>query len=90
MAHFAKIVDGIVQKVIVVANSDCGGGDFPASEPVGQAFLASIGFDGEWKQTSYSSSFRGIYAGINYIFDAMKDEFVRPIILTSLGDTLPS
>jgi hypothetical protein len=90
MAHFAKVVDGIVETVIVVANSDCGGGDFPASEPVGQAFLASIGFDGEWKQTSYSSSFRGTYAGVNYIFDAVKDEFVQPPVFLPLEDTLPS
>lgn len=76
MAHFAKVVDGIVEKVIVVANSDCGGGDFPASEPVGQAFIASLGFDGEWKQTSYNGNFREIYAGIGYGYDSATDKFV--------------
>jgi hypothetical protein len=43
MAHFAKVENDIVTEVLVVANSDCGGGEFPASEPVGQAFLASLG-----------------------------------------------
>ena len=81
MAHFAKVnSNNTVEQVIVVANSDCGGGDFPASEPVGQAFLASLGLDGEWKQTSYSGSFRGIYAGIGFAYDAELDEFVVPVI----------
>lgn len=68
MAHFALIQDGIVREVIVVSNDDCGGGDFPASEPIGQAFIASIGLSGEWRQTSYSGSFRSKYAGIGDTF----------------------
>lgn len=80
MAHFAKIENSIVREVIVVGNDDCGGGDFPASEPVGQAFLASLGLTGEWKQTSYSGSFRGRYAGIGYTFDTELNEFVAPVI----------
>lgn len=76
MAHFAKINDDdIVEQVIVVANSDCGGGDFPESEPVGQAFIASIGITGEWLQTSYSGSFRQNYAGVSYRFDASVGEY---------------
>ena len=78
MAHFAKIENGIVQQVIVVANSDFGNMDFPASEPVGQVFIASLGLDGEWLQTSYNSNFRGCYAGIGYTWDALLDEFVPP------------
>lgn len=78
MAHFAKITDGTVGQVIVVANTDCGGGDFPESEPVGQAFIASLGLDGEWLQTSYHGNFRGRYAGIGYIYDAELDEFLVP------------
>jgi hypothetical protein len=78
MAHFAKIKNSVVQQVIVVANSDCGGGEFPASEPVGQAFIASLGLTGEWKQTSYNNNFRGIYAGIGYTYDAVNDVFVAP------------
>ena len=64
MAHFAKIENGFVQQVIVVSNDDCGGGDFPESEPIGQAFIASLGLTGEWLQTSYHANFRGKYAGI--------------------------
>ena len=78
MAHFAQIINGIVQQVIVLADSDCNGGTFPASEEAGQAFIASIGIDGEWLQTSYNHNFRGVYAGIGYIYDAELDEFVPP------------
>jgi hypothetical protein len=80
MAHFAKIENGAVHSVIVVSNDDCGGGDFPASEAVGQAFIASIGLSGEWKQTSYNGNFRGKYAGIGDTYDADLDEFVTPEI----------
>lgn len=78
MAHFARIDDGIVREVIVIDNADCGGGEFPESEPIGQAFIASIGLAGEWRQTSYGSNFRSTYAGIGYTFDEDADEFVAP------------
>jgi hypothetical protein len=78
MAHFARIEDGIVREVIVVGNDDCGGGDFPESEPIGQAFIASIGLTGEWRQTSYNSNFRSTYAGIGFRFDAEADAFIAP------------
>jgi hypothetical protein len=70
MAHFA-LVDNtdIVREVIVIANDDCGNLDFPESEPVGQAFIASLGLTGEWLQTSYHANFRGKYAGIGDTWD---------------------
>ena len=81
MAHFAQVQDGIVRNVIVINNSDCGGGDFPDSEPIGQAFIALIGIDGEWLQTSYNGNFRGTYAGQGMTYDPVLDEFVSPIQL---------
>ncbi len=70
MAHFAQIDnDNVVQQVIVVSNDDCGGGDFPESEPVGQSFIASLGITGQWLQTSYHANFRGKYAGIGDTWD---------------------
>jgi hypothetical protein len=77
MAHFAKIFNDIVESVIVISNNDCGS-EFPASEPVGQAFIASLGLDGEWKQTSYNHNFRKQYAGIGYTYDADADVFILP------------
>ena len=79
MAHFAELQDSIVQRVIVVSNDDCGGGDFPESEPIGQQFIASLGLAGEWNPTSYSAGFRSKYAGIGDRYDAELDEFITPV-----------
>lgn len=76
MAHFARVDNGIVREIIVINNTDCGDGDFPESEPIGQAFIAGIGLVGEWLQTSYSGNFRGTYAGIGSTFNADLDIFV--------------
>jgi len=84
MAHFAKVENGVVQLIIVVSNDDCGGGEFPESEPIGQEFIASLGLSGEWLQTSYNANFRGYYAGVNYTFNANLGEygeFVPPAII---------
>jgi len=75
MAHFAQIENDIVNQVIVVANSDCDDLPFPESEPVGQAFIASLGIDGEWLQTSYNNNFRGTYAGIGFSFNPLLGEY---------------
>jgi hypothetical protein len=80
MAHFAQVLNNIVEDVIVIANSDCNDLDFPESEPVGQAFIASLGLEGEWLQTSYNANFRGAYAGIGFTYDADLDVFIAPVI----------
>ena len=76
MAHFAQIKDGTVTQVIVVSNDVVG--EFPASEPIGQAFIASLGLDGDWKQTSYNANFRGKYAGIGDTWNGV--DFVAPVV----------
>jgi hypothetical protein len=88
MAHFAKIDNGIVRQVIVVSNDDCAGGNFPASEAAGQAFIAGLGLAGEWRQTSYNGNFRGKYAGIGDIYDAVNDTFVAPAIEEQPNETV--
>ena len=80
MAHFARIENGIVREVNVINNAVLGDTDFPESEPIGQAFIASLGLAGEWKQTSYNANFRGKYAGIGDRYDAELDEFVTPAV----------
>jgi hypothetical protein len=85
MAHFAQMTNELVSDVIVVSNDDCDNLPFPESEPVGQAFIASLGIEGEWLQTSYNGNFRGLYAGIDYTFDAALGEygeFVAPVYPT--------
>ena len=78
MAHFAKVSNGVVEQVIVVANSDCAGGSLPKSESAGQAFIASLGLSGEWIQTSYNNNFRGTYAGVGYSWNGT--DFVAPVV----------
>lgn len=76
MAHFAQLNENnIVIDVNVVNNSDCGGGVFPESEPIGQAYLASLGLTGVWKQTSYNAKFRNVYAQLGYRYDPVLDIF---------------
>ena len=70
MAHFAKLnSNNIVEAVLVVSNSDSGGGNLD-TESVGISFCqnhwnATYGESGTtWKQTSYNNNFRGNYGGI--------------------------
>ena len=84
MAHFAHVDDnGIVTQVIVIKNEACDGGDFPASEPTGQAFINGpypdgLAHEGNWLQTSYSGSFRGTFAGQGFSYDPVAAVFVPP------------
>lgn len=78
MAHFAKIENNIVTQVIVVDNNDCGNVDFPESETIGQEFIASIGLEGEWKQTSYNSNFRKQFASVGNEYNQELDAFIYP------------
>ena len=77
MAHFAKVDNGIVQTVIVVSNDDA------PDEATGQAFIASIGLEGDWVQTSYNNNpvegaSRGKYAGIGDLWNGT--EFTSPVV----------
>jgi hypothetical protein len=81
MAHFALVNDSVVDQVIVIANENCDDLPFPESEPVGQAFIASLGLSGEWLQTSYNANFRGVYAGVGYTYDEDSDCFVAPEVV---------
>lgn len=79
MAHFAEIdLDGLVVQVQTVNNDDIDGGTFPESEPIGQAYQASLGISGTWLQCSYSGSFRGAYPGPGWTYDAELDQFIAP------------
>jgi hypothetical protein len=79
MAYFAGIDDtGLVLEVQVLADEDCGGGIFPESEPIGQAYQASLGLTGEWLQCSPTGAYRGAYPGMGWIYDAALDEFIFP------------
>ena len=89
MAHFAQIDENnIVRQVIVVDNS------VAPDEPSGQSHLASCGFTGVWKQTSYNTQngvhygldgipdkkpqYRGNYAAPGMVYDETHDAFIYP------------
>jgi hypothetical protein len=82
MASFAELDENnIVLRVIGVSNEVCGEPtlDFPDTCAAGRAFIANtLKLGGVWKQTSYNSNFRGTYAGIGYIYDAVTDTFTPP------------
>jgi hypothetical protein len=81
MANFALLIDNQVEQVIVISNTDVNDLPFPESEPVGQAFIASLGIEGQWLQTSYNGNFRANYAGIGYSYDSnlgQYGEFIPP------------
>lgn len=80
MAHFAQLDENnIVMTVIVVNNDVVNNLPFPESEPIGVEFCQSLyGPQTIWKQTSYNNNFRGLFAGIGFTYDLVKDEFVAP------------
>lgn len=69
MSHFAKVENGIVTQVLVVANEH---------EHDGQKYLNSIGLEGTWVQCSYNGNIRKMFPGIGYEYWAEKDAFRQP------------
>ena len=70
MAHFAKLdANGIVEQVIVVADTDTADSSGAETEAIGVAFCQKlIGAGTNWKQTSYNNNMRGNYAGIGMTY----------------------
>jgi hypothetical protein len=83
MGNFAKIENGIVTEVIGISNNVLGEPTltFPDTDGAGRAFIANtLKLEGEWRQTSYSASFRGTYAGVGYTYDPDLEQFIAPIV----------
>ena len=68
MAHFAEILNGVVQRVTVVHNNH---------EAEGAQFCHDL-LGGEWVQCSYNNRIRKQFAGIGYTYDADADVFIAP------------
>lgn len=79
MAHFAKLDENnIVTQVIVVADKDTADPHTGQEDEImGIAFCKRL-LGGNWKQTSYNSTFRKNYAGVGYSYDATLDAFIPP------------
>lgn len=83
MGYFAQLDQNIVTQVIAISNETLGEPEnsYPATEPVGQAFISDdLKLGGTWLQTSYNGNFRGTFAGIGYTYDPVADVFVAPIV----------
>jgi hypothetical protein len=80
MAHFARVIDGVVVKVHVLANPVITDDDGVEHEEWGQQFLADLhGYEpDELVQASYNGNFRGLYPGVGFTYDAELDVFVAP------------
>ena len=68
MAHFAEILDGIVQRVIVVHDNE---------EANGTQFCHDL-LGGVWVQTSFNHRIRKQFAGVGYAYNPVADVFVAP------------
>jgi hypothetical protein len=68
MAHFAQILNGVVQQVIVVHDND---------EANGAQFCHDL-LGGEWLQCSYNNRIRKQFPSKGFTYDEVRDEFVAP------------
>ena len=82
MAHYALVINGVVEKVHVLANQVITDDEGVEQETLGQKFLADLwGYDpAELVQCSYNGTMRGMYPGRGYTYDAEADVFVAPVI----------
>ena len=82
MAHFARVVDGVVVSVHVLANAIITDPEGVEHEDLGQAFLAELhGYESsELIQCSYNNNFRGAYPGVGWSYDPELDEFLAPVV----------
>jgi hypothetical protein len=80
MAHYARVANGVVKTVHVVANAVITDEDGIEQEELGAQFLANLhGYSvGELIQCSYNGTFRGSYPGIGWIYDSIQDVFFEP------------
>ena len=80
MAHFARVVDGLVVSVEVLANDVIEDDKGVERETLGQKFLSNLYGHKllEFVQCSYNESFRKNYPGIGFTYDADRDAFIPP------------
>ena len=71
MSHWAEIDNtNTVIRVLVGDNND------PAGDEGYQWLIDNLG--GTWIKTSYNGNIRKNYAGIGYVYDAVRDAFIAP------------
>lgn len=80
MATFVELdSNNVILNVIKVADSDCGGGNFPESEPIGIQYLNNLFGPGRiWKQASINRNFRKTRPSVGGVYDSNLDVFLPP------------
>ena len=77
MAHFAELNDFNVVRRVLVVHNDITTIDGVENEQLGIDFLNNLYPDsGRWVQTSYNGNFRGLFAGLEFIYEEDKDRFI--------------
>ena len=77
MAHFARVENGVVSEVIVIANAVLLDETGQEQESIGAAFCKDL-FGGDWVQTSYNANFRGKFANPGFTWDGNEFKPVPP------------
>lgn len=82
MAHYARVIDGLVVRVHVLNNSVITDSEGVEHEELGQVFLADLhGYQPEELiQCSYNGNFRGVYPGVGFTYDPVADVFAPPVV----------
>ena len=81
MAHFARVIDGTVVIIHVLANPVITDDNGVEHEEWGQTFLADLhGYQPEeLVQCSYNATFRGVYPAPGFTYDVNADVFEPPV-----------
>ncbi len=78
MAHFAKLDKNNKVIAVHVINNNIITTNTVELEQAGIDFLTDLHKHTLWKQTSYNGSFRKNYAGVDYVYDTIRDAFIPP------------
>jgi hypothetical protein len=78
MAHFAKLNESNIVIAVHAVNNDVITVDGVESEQAGIDFLTDLHGHSSWKQTSYNGTIRKNYAGVGFVYDAVRDAFIPP------------
>jgi hypothetical protein len=84
MAHYAYVVDNMVQRVHVLANPVITNDEGVEVPELGQTFLSELhGLPAEnFIQCSYNGTIRGVYPGAGFTYDPVADVFVAPVVIS--------
>ena len=80
MAYFAQVTGDVVVGIYVVADAVITDTEGFMQESLGQEFLAGLYqlVATDFVQCSYDGSFRRLYPGIGFTYDADRDAFIPP------------